>query len=414
MNLKEQRAAALKAAQDIVAKAKTEGRDLSADEITTVEAKTAEVKELDGKIERAEKSASLIASVGGMSPEEKAPSAAAVEAAKSLGDHFVKHVGSRLRELKGDGGLPSNLTLSAPEFKAATDTQVTTGSVYGPVLTQVDRTIIQAVRPRLVVADLLSQGTISGNAISYFVEGALEGAFTTVAEAGVKPQLHVVDPTAVTDSLKKIAGWTKFSDEMLEDLDFIVTEINNRLLYELAKFEEAQILNGNGTGSNLLGLLNRSGIQTEARGTTASGDTVADTIFRAITKVGTGSGLDADGLVINPADYQGLRLAKDANDQYYGGGYFVGAYGNGGLSEQPNVWGLRTVITPAIAAGTVLVGAFAQAATLYRKGGVRVESTNSHASDFTSNLVTMRVEERVALAVRRPSGLVKTTITPSA
>jgi HK97 family phage major capsid protein len=410
VNLKEQRAAALKAAQDIVAKAKAESRDLTADEINEVEAKSAEVKGLDEQIQRAEKSASLVQAIGGMAPAERTPSAESVEAAKSLGEHFVKHAANRLKEIKGQSGA----TASAPEFKAAADTQVTTNSVFGPVLTQVDRTIVQAVRPRLVVADLLGQGTISGNAISYFVEGALEGAFTTVAEAGAKPQLHVVDPTAVTDTLKKIAGWTKFSDEMMEDLDFIVSEINNRLLYELAKFEEAQILNGNGTGSNLLGLLNRSGIQTEARGTTASGDTVADTIFRAITKVSTGSGLDPDGLVINPADYQGLRLAKDANGQYYGGGFFNGAYGNGGLSEQPNVWGLRTIVTPAIAVGTVLVGAFGQAATLYRKGGVRVESTNSHASDFTSNLVTMRVEERVALAVRRPAGLVKTTITPSA
>ena len=143
-------------------------------------------------------------------------------------------------------------------------------------------------------------------------------------------------------------------------------------------------------------------------------DTAADTIFRAITKVTTGSGLDADGLVIHPSDYQTLRLAKDVNGQYYGGGFFSGAYGNGGLSEQPNVWGLKTVITPAIAAGTVLVGAFGQSATVYRKGGVRVESTNSHASDFTSNLVTIRAEERLALAVRRPVGFVKTTITPAA
>ena len=60
-------------------------------------------------------------------------------------------------------------------------------------------------------------------------------------------------------------------------------------------------------------------------------------------------------------------------------------------------------------AGTALVANFSQAATVYRKGGVRVESTNSHASDFTSNLVTIRAEERVALAVRQPLALVKVT-----
>ena len=410
MNLKEKRAAALKAAQEIVAKAKAEARDLTAEEITEVETKSAEVTDLDAQIARATKSAALVTAIGGMEPEEKTPSDESRAAAKSLGEHFVKHAGARLKEIRGVQGASA----TAPEYKAASDTQVTNGGAFGTVLTQIDRTVIQAVRPRLVVADLLGQGTISGNAISYFVEAALEGAFTTVAEAGAKPQLHVVDPTTVTDVLKTIAGWTKFSDEMIEDLDFIVSEINNRLLYELAKYEEAQILDGPGTGSTLLGLLRRSGIQTELRGTVASADTVADTIFRAITKVSTGSGLDADGMVINPADYQALRLARDVNGQYYGGGFFSGAYGNGGLSDQPNVWGLRTVITPAIAAGTVLVGAYGQAATLYRKGGVRVESTNSNASDFVSDLVTVRAQERVALAVRKPSGLVKTTITAAA
>lgn len=408
MNLKEQRAAALKAAQDIVAKAKADSRDLTTEEIAEVEAKSAEVQGLDEKIATAAKSASLIQSIGGMKADESAPSDESREAAKSLGEHFVKHAREKLAQLKGVSGA----TISVPEFKAATDTQVTTGAVYGPVLTEVDRTIIQAPRPRLVVADLLGSGTISGNAISYFVEGALEGAFTTVAEAGGKPQLHVVDPTVVTDSLKKIAGWTKFSDEMLEDLDFIVSEINGRLLYELAKFEEAQILNGNGTGSNLLGLLSasRTGVQTEV--SAANAVDRADSIFRAITKVSTGGGLDADGIVINPADYQAFRLSKDGNQQYYGGGFFAGQYGNGTMQDNPPLWGLRTVVTPAIAAGTTLVGAFSQAATLYRKGGVRVESTNSNASDFTSNLVTVRVEERVAMAVRRPAGLVKVTLTP--
>ena len=411
MNLREQRAAALKAAQDIVAKAKAEDRDLTPEEVSTIETKTDEVRDLGEKIKAADSAKAAIKAIGDIRVDEAAPAApAGAEGAKSLGEHFVKHAHPELVQKKG-----GTFTVAAPEFvKAAADTHVTTGSVWGPFLTEYDRTIVQGVRRRLTVADLLGSGTLTGNAISYLVEGALEGAFTTVAEAAAKPQLHVADPTMVTDALKKIAGWIKVSDEMVEDLDFVMSEINNRLLYALGVFEEDQILSGNGSGQNLTGLLNRSGVQTELRGNTASGDSVADTIFRAITKVQTGSGLDADGLVINPADYQSLRLTKDANGQYFGGGFFNGAYGNGGIQEQPNVWGLRTVITPAISAGTVLVGAFQQSATVYRKGGVRVESTNSHGTDFTNNLVTIRAEERLALAVRRPTGLVKTTITPAA
>lgn len=408
MNPEERFTAARKAADDIFALAKKEDRPLTADEIAEAEKHLDEADLLKKQIDAAARAKALTGNLF-TTDDEVDPAAAAVEA-KSLGEHFVKHAGERLKEIKGTPGA----SVSAPEWmgvKAATDTHVV-GSVFqNPVLTEFDRTIIQGVRRRLVIADLLGQGSISGNAISYFVEGALEGAFTTVAEGGAKPQLHVVDPTVVTDSLKKIAGFIKLTDEMIEDLDFFVSEINNRLLYELALFEENQLLNGNGTGTNVLGLLNRVGVQTETTGTISSGDVPADALFRAITKVGTGSGLSADGLVINPLDYQALRLAKDANKQYFGGGFFQGQYGNGGIDEQPPVWGLRTVVTPAIAAGTALVGAFAQAATVYRKGGVRVESTNSHASDFTSNLVTVRAEERVALAVRRPAGLVKVTLT---
>lgn len=399
MNLKEQRAAAFKAAQDIIDGAKD--RDLTDDEQASVDGHIAEVKSFDERIAAAEKSAAQRKAIAGLAPEERQPSPESIDAAKTIGDHFVKYAGERLAQIKGVTGA----SVAAPEFKAATDTQVIFAGAT-PFVTEYDRTFVTGVRPRLVVADLLSQGTLTGNAISYFVEGALEGAFTTVAEAGAKPQLHVADPTAVTEALKKIAGFIKFSDEMIDDLDFIVSEINNRLLYELSKFEEAQLLNGNGTGSNIRGILQRSGIQTE---TAADNTDNADALFRAITKVTTGSGLDADGIVMNPTDYQRLRLNKDGNGQYYGGGYFQGQYGNGVLADKPPVWGLQTVVTPAIAAGTALVGSFKQGGTVYRKGGVRVESTNSHASDFTNNLVTVRAEERLALAVRFPAAFVSVT-----
>lgn len=403
MDLKGQRAAALKAAQGIVDAAKAEGRELTDQEHTDVAAKMAEIEELDGKIEKAAKSADLVNRIGALA--EDGSDGRVVEGAKSLGDHFVKSAGETLLAAKANGG---RFSVSAPEFKAATDTQTTPASAAA-VATQIDTNVVTGVRRRLTVADLLSQGTLTGNAITYFVEGALEGDFTTVAQGAQKPQIHYADPTAVTESLKKIAAFIKESDEMVEDMPFLVSAINNRLLYNLGLFEENQLLSGNGTGTNVAGLLNRSGIQTLGATTDVKTGN-ADTIFKAATSVSTGSGLDADGIIINPADYQALRLGKDANNQYYGGGYFAGEYGNGGVTMQPPLWGLRTVVTPAIAAGTVLVGAFQQSSTLYRKGGVRVESTNSNENDFTNNKVTIRAEERVALAVRVPAGLVKVTL----
>lgn len=328
--------------------------------------------------------------------------------AKSLGDHFVKGLGGR--SLKTPG------TIAVPEFKAATDTQSTgtrglTGA-FGPLVTDVDTTFVHPVRQRLVIADLLASGAVAGNAITYPVFGALEGGTGFVGEGGQKPQMHVADPTWVTDALGEVAGWFKITDDMAEDLPYVVSEINTTALYDLAFKEEAALLSGNGTSPNLRGLLNRVGVQTEA---SADNTDNADAIFRAITKVGIGSIFAADGIVINPLDYQSLRLRKDANEQYYGGGFFAGQYGNGGIIEQPPLWGLRTVVSPAVAAGTVLVGAF-NSAKVFRKGGVRVESTNSHADDFTNDKITIRVRERLGLQVKYPAAFVKVTLssTPAA
>jgi len=406
VNLKEQRAAALKAAQEIIDGAKAAARELTADEKSTVDARFSEIDGLDTQIKAAAESDSLMARLGSYgAPDAGEGDREAKGAPRTLGDHFVKSVGERLVQAKATA---SRYSVSAPEYKAATDTQLV-GTALSAATTDVDTNFVTSVRRRLTIADLLGTGTITGNAITYFIEGALEGDYTTVAEGAQKPQLHFGDPTPKTEALKKIAAFIKESDEMVEDLPFLVSSINNRLLYQLGLFEENQLLSGNGTGTNVQGLLNRSGIQTLGAGTDAKAGN-PDTLFKAMTNVQTGSGLDADGIVINPADYQALRLSKDANGQYFGGGFFSGQYGNGGIVEQPPLWGLRTVVTPAIAAGTVLVGAFQQSSTLYRKGGVRVESTNSEGNDFTNNKITIRAEERVALATRVPAGLVKVTL----
>ena len=366
-----------------------------------------EVESLDLEIKAGDEDQARFARLAALTPEAKTGERTEdrTEVARTLGEHFAKSVGSegfaRLKSISGH-------TVYAPEFKAATDAQVTTGSTPTLLLTEVDRTIVHANRPDAVVADLLGAGTIAGNAVTYFIEGALEGDFATVAELGQKPQFHAVDQSPVTDALKKIAGWWDASDEMVEDLPFMISEINNRGLYRLSMVEEAQLVSGLGTGSTVKGLLNRAGIQTEVQA--IAPDSAQDALFRAITKVQTATGLPADGIIINPADYQKLRLSKDANGQYFGGGFFSGQYGNSGILSQPPLWGLSTVVTSAVAAGTAIVGAFKQSATVYRKGGVRVESTNSDAGKFTSNIITTRIEERVGLAVRIPLGLVKVTL----
>lgn len=401
--LLEDRAAALATAHEVLGAAKTSARPLTKEESDQVEGLFGKIESIDDLLRLEKKAAKAAAKLDELGAAPTVGGDETPARAKSLGEHFVKELGT-------DGAhrlaASQNAAFAASEFKAATDPQVTAG--FDALLTDVDTNVVRDYVEEPVVADLLGTGKIGGSILKYFREGPIEGAFTTVAEAGQKPQLHVGGYTEVTTSLAKIAGWFDISDEMVSDLPYVASEINQRGVEELARTEEAQILNGTGAGSDLTGILATSGIQAETSPNTLLGHT--DSIFKAITKCKIGSGLQADGLLINPVDYERIRLSRDANGQLYGGGPFFGPNG-GSPAAQPALWGLRTIPTTAVAAGTALVGNFRRAATLYRKGGVTVEATNSDGTKFTKNLRTIRIEERLALAVRRPAGFVKVTLT---
>ena len=298
------------------------------------------------------------------------------------------------------------------EFKTATDTNATGGAdgSYKPLLTEVDQQGVFPYQRPLTVADLFSQGTMTGSAVTYPVYGKLEGGPGMVAEGGQKPQSHFPDPEWVTDTLKEVAVWWKITDDMAEDLPYVASEIQDQNDYAMQIKEEDQLLNGDGTGSNVNGLLAREGVQEIGDDDERS---VADRIFHAKTMINKATGHNADALVISPDDYETLRLSKDANGQYYGGGFFLPAYGGTGqLVIQETPWGLKTVVTPAAADGESVVGAFKAGGKVLRKGGRRVASTNSHEDDFTNDKITFRIKERMTLQVKYPADFVKVSTVP--
>lgn len=389
MNLKEMLAAALKRLE-----AAQTALNTGNGSVQNVKAASAEVKELSAKLEALQESETITKALGEKKQQH------ADSPAKSLGGHVAKTIGAKLKAARESRQM-TDMSITAPEYKAASDSHLTGTLPEHLKPVTIDRNIVTEYEAPLRVADFLGAGTLDSPTLVYFKEklgAAVEGAFTTVAEAGKKPQLHFPPFEEVTETVKKIAGYIKLSTEMLEDEAFLVTEINNRLLRELAKFEENQLLSGDGQGSNVLGLLKREGLQKMESKT----DLVED-IYKACAKVAETTGLEADGILINPADYQEIRLKKDQNGQYFAGGPFAGQYGNGGIMQNPSLWGKNTIVTPAIEKGKVLVGAGKSAATVYRKGGVAVRTAYQNEDDFVHNLVTILAEERLALAVRRPS-----------
>ena len=386
MNLKDKLAALKKEAESIMPKV-AEG---DADAMKRAAELADEIEETEAAVKAADEFAAKVKTIGAIG--EKQPEGK-VEA-KSLGEFAAE--GVRQRGIKSGDRFSANLGTFSGHKDATT---MVSPSGIANALADVQERLYEGPRRRLTIADLLGQETTTRSAVTYFVESeTVNGAVSYVAEGAEKPLVSFGDPTVVTDKVMKIAAVLKESDEMVDDLPWLASAIDNRGIYLVQLKEEDEILNGTGSGTALDGILHRTGILTEQ---TASGESnVADAIFRATTKVSQSSPFTADGIVVNPTDYQTLRLAKDSNNQYYGGGFFQGQYGNGAVAEQPPIWGLRTVVTPAIAAGTVLVGAFQQGASVIRRQGLTVEVANQNEDDFVNNRIAIRIEERLALAVR--------------
>lgn len=256
--------------------------------------------------------------------------------------------------------------------------------------------IVPSAQFRVTVSDMIAPGTTDGNTLTYMEETTFTNAAVEVAESGAKPE-STLDFTERTDNVRKIATFVNASDEVLSDNRQLRSYIDGRLRFMVQQREEAQLLVGNGTPPNIQGITARSGIQTQAKGA----DPTPDAFFKALTKVYVTGDAQPDGVVIHPNDWQDIRLLRTADGLYI--------WGNPSEAGPERLWGYPVRVTTGITEGTGLVGAFRSMAQVFRREGLTVVASTEHASNFTSNLVTILAETRLGLAVYRPSAFCTVT-----
>lgn len=335
----------------------------------------AEIEEMEAEIKKAEEKASVLESIGKteeITKEEKGMNGI---------ETFVKNAGEVDRSVKGWG--------VQAQIKAATDV------VTGVQLADIDREVAPQPRRR-AARDLFSVATISGNAITYFLQDAYEGAPAVTAENAKKPQ-NSTGFTSKTLALSKIAAYIKETDEIVTDAPFLASEVQNALLYQLGLVEDSTLIGA---------VANTSGIQggTYGSGSGSIAGTLVDGILYAIQAIKSKSAYDASAIIINPTDMFKLMTAKDQNNQYYGGGFFFGPYGNGGFENAINLWGVPVFQSSAVTAGSVLVVA-KPAVKVWVKGTVDVKLYEQNEDDAIYNRVTLLAEERIACAVKDLNGV---------
>lgn len=275
---------------------------------------------------------------------------------------------------------------ASAHFKAASDV------VTAPQLADIDRAVAPQPK-RIAAADFFSNATISGNAVTYFRQGAYEGTPAVTAQGAKKPQ-NSTSFAPTTLALSKIAAYIKETDEILWDASFLASEVQNSLVHHLGVVEDSTIVTTvSGT----------SGILTYTLGT---GESLADGIISGVMKIKDASAYDASVVIMNPADFLAALKAKDGNDQYYGGGYFTAAYGTGAYGVPTAIWGVPVFTSSAITAGTAIVAA-REAVKVWRKGGLDVKLYEQNEDDALYNRVTLLAEERLAVAVVDLNGVCK-------
>jgi HK97 family phage major capsid protein len=223
------------------------------------------------------------------------------------------------------------------------------------------------------------------------------GAFVT------KPKSNLVFES-VQAPVRTIAHFEAAHRNVLDDVPQLQALIDNELMYGLRLLEDSQILNGDGVGENLLGVLQTPGIQSyswSAGNSTPVPDTKADALRRAAT-LSFLAYYEPTGIVLHPSDWEDIELTKDANGQYL----IAVSVAMGG---EPKVWRMPVVDTPAISAGTALVGAFGTGAQLYDREQASIRISEQHSDFFIRNAIVILAEQRLALAVKRPEAFVEVT-----
>lgn len=252
-------------------------------------------------------------------------------------------------------------------------------------------------RPDIIMRDLLTVMPIDTGSVDYPKQSVRTNAAAPVAEGTAKPYSNY-GWTRATAPVRTIAHLAKLTRQAMDDAPRLQAEVDAEMRYGLALAEDSQILLGDGTGENLLGLYPQATAYAAPAGISVTNPNKIDKLRLALLQASLGL-YPADAMVLHETDWTDIELTKDANGRYI--------FGNPTGIAGPVLWGKRVVPTVSITVGNFLVGAFKIAATLYDRLKPEVLISSENADDFEKNLLTMRCEERLALAVKRPAALIK-------
>lgn len=359
------------------------------------------LKALEDKLVEAQKSAETTNELKAEIAKMQGEMAALKEAPKggkvvkfNLGAAVVKQIAENLEAAKGRTGF-------AFEVKAEGD--VTEANSYdGTIaLTELDTEIDRIPRQRVLLRNLINSRPAANKNIVY-IQQTVQAVAGMTAEAAAKFQTELAWEE-VSVPMKKVTAFIKVSMDMLDDLVFIAGEINSELVMAIEDKVEDGLLNGDGLGENLKGMLEFA-VNFDANGFVTTFANLTDVIAVAATQVENAK-LRATHVILNPTDVLALRLTKTST-----GEYTYPVFITDSVTGLPVVVNLQVVSTTWMEQGEFLVGDLSQSNLRVRKG-ISI-SVGRDSDDFTRNMVTILAETRCVhyIKANKAAGFVKGNI----
>jgi HK97 family phage major capsid protein len=321
-------------------------------------------------------------------PDDPEPQGGESRKRKSFGDLFVESDAFKAFGEDHERNKVSTLDISLK-------TLFETGAGWEPEATRTGRLVEYATRP-IQVMDLIPMGQTGQNAVVYMEETTFTNTASPTDEAGTYPEA-TLELTERTSPVRKIAVWLPVTDEQLEDVAQARNYVQNRLRFMIRQAIDNQILNGDGSSPNLTGILEVTGLQSRAKGT----DPTPDAIYKAMIDVMVNGQAEPNAIVMNPRDWQAVRLLRTSDGVYI--------WGNPADSGPERMWGTQMVRAQVLGAGTALTGDFANFVEWTERRGIDVQITNAHSDFFINGKQAIRADVRAAMPIYRPSAFSEIT-----
>lgn len=383
----------LKSALDLADRADREGRDFTPAELKQAEEHYQKAQSLKPRVLQAKADDAWRRKLEALGPDIDAPDAKYDSVTGGPVRHRQSGTPGSFKPTRSDWAKETAKRLT----RAATGVGVkalTSGSIDVPSPVTPDAVAFPQ-QPR-VVDLLVDRVPLESNTFNFLQQTARVNNAAPVADNDPKP-VSVFTTTEVEGRSRVLAHLSEpFPERYLSDYEALSRWLDDEMREGVLQALEAQVLTGDGTGENFLGVLSTSGT-TAVPYTTSLFATIrrARTVMQNLNEA-------PNAWVLNPNDLEAVDMATDAAGRLY--------LADGTSGADAIFGGLPRIASTRIPAGTAILADWSTAVLAVRED-VKLDMDKSGAL-FQANQVQIRAEGRFGLGLTRPQAFAVVDLTP--